>query len=36
MMSANKLCELDGEHEVFEDLDDAAIVQMIQIMRLML
>jgi hypothetical protein len=29
MMSANALHELDGEREVFEELDDAAILQMI-------
>jgi L-rhamnose isomerase len=36
MTSANRFSELDGEREVFEELDDAAIVQMIQIMRQML
>jgi hypothetical protein len=30
MLSANEFHELDGEREVFEELDDAAIVQMIQ------
>jgi hypothetical protein len=30
LISANECHELDGEHEVFEELDDAAIVQMIQ------
>jgi hypothetical protein len=36
MMPANRLSELEREREVFEELDDAAIVQMIQIMRPML
>jgi hypothetical protein len=30
IMSANEFHELDGEREVFEELDDAAILQMIQ------
>jgi hypothetical protein len=30
MLSANEFHELDGEREVFKELDDAAIVQMIQ------
>jgi hypothetical protein len=30
IMSANEFHQLDGEREVFEELDDAAIVQMIR------